>query len=409
MGKRQRHVMFGRVKPRYYVIKKASLTFSGYAYWDPRPCDVEKYGVERKALGHHSFGAMALADQHNQKLDALRNRESAERFDPNPYARGTFGKFYWKWTHRPAFYKLARDTQGEWERVWRRLEPRFAHRQLSQITPGDIESYADQLDADPNVTHYTRWRTINKLREIFNAAVAYQLIQQTPCGTIDNPAPDGRHQIFKPWEMMALINKAKEIGQINMWLAIRVMYEAALSPVDAHTLTPDMLIKDADGFHIRRERTKLEGRKNKRPGLETSISAELYNDLMAHAAPDGAIPHPKARIILADRTGKPYVFKSKFSSDFKAVRDLALPEENARPREKQRFAIDIRRTANVEAELGGASREDRAKFLANSIDKDDRLHTTYTPATAAATRRIQKLREEGRKALGEAKPQEKAG
>lgn len=410
----KKHPMFGRKKPRYYVIKKASLDFAGHAYWEPRPADVEKYGVERRSLGHHSFGAMALADQHNQKLDALKMRSDAPRREPNPYNRGSFGKFYWRWSKK-THHKLAKASQQEWDTAWKRIGPFFQHRQLSAITPADIEDFVEELEGgkDPAtaVTEYVRWRTINKLREIFNAAVAYRLIESSPCGTVDNPKPDGRTQIWLPHEVPILIKTAEDEGCPNMALALRLIYTCALSPIDSHTATVEMLVKDPGGYYLRRERSKMEGRKRKRRGIEADLPKDLYDDLMAHARrgnPD-VDPHPKAVILVRDRTGKPYVDKSDFSADFKEIRDKAFPEEALKPRNKQRLLIDIRRTANVEAQLGGATASERAKLLANSIDTDDQLHKTYTPETAALTRQIAKQREAGRQALSEATRQEKAG
>lgn len=411
---RKRHHMFGRSKPRYYVVKKATDDFSGHAYWEPKPADVERFGVERKSLGHHSFGAMALADQLNQKLDALRMRKDAHRHEPNPFPRGSFGKFYWKWSKK-THHKLSPASQDEWDTAWKRIRPHFASLQLSAITPGDIEDFADHLDGvkDPDtaVTEYVRWRTINKLREIFNAAVAYRLIEASPCGTVENPKPDGRTQIWLPHEVPKLIQTAEESGCPNMALAIRLIYTCALAPIDSHTATVEMLVADAEGYHLRRERTKMEGRKRKRRGIEADLPKDLYDDLLAHArrGDPNATPHPKAFILVRDRTGKPYIDKSDFSTDFRAIRDKAFPDEHLKPRNKQRLAMDLRRTANVEAQLGGATREERAKLLANSIDTNDQLHKTYTPDTAALTRQIAKKREEGRKLLGEASGQEKAG
>ncbi|MBI1359832.1 MAG: hypothetical protein GC155_06050 [Alphaproteobacteria bacterium] len=389
--------MTHRKRPRYYVVKKGV-----HAYWEPKKTDCERYGLERVSLGHDGFGAMAVAEQHNKKLDALRQNRMAPRNEANPWPRGSFGKFWWKWSHRPAFYKRADKTQQELRDAWKRIGPKLGNLQLRAIMPSDIEAFVEHLN-EITESEYVRWRTILKLRQMLNAAVDYQLIEKSPAGTIENSQPDGRTQIYSPAEIDKLIDKATELKQPNMALAIRVMYAAALSPVDARTLTLAMIGEDKDGPYIHRERKKVEGRKKKRGVVMASIPADLFEDLKVHVTKGGAVtPLPNAVLLVSDVTGKAWRDAAQFAREFAWVRDAALPGEELRPQAQRRVAMDIRRTANKEAHIGGASPEERAKFLANSMDTNSRLHATYTPPDVLTSRKVQKHREDGRKAMRDA-------
>ncbi|MCK8265747.1 hypothetical protein LW980_17905, partial [Erwinia amylovora] len=71
--------------------------------------------------------------------------------------------------------------------------------------------------------------------------------------------------------------------------------------------------------------------------------------------------------------------------------------------EERRQMRDIRRSANVEADLGGASADDRAKILGNALNTDPKLERTYTPPTLAKARELRRQRKNGREILAAAR------
>ncbi|WP_394694730.1 hypothetical protein [Hyphobacterium sp.] len=96
--------------------------------------------------------------------------------------------------------------------------------------------------------------------------------------------------------------------------------------------------------------------------------------------------------IIRMRSGTPYKNKDTFAKDFRKVRNLAFKAD-------VRTFKDIRRSGNLEADLGDASAEDRAEILANTLHKSGYLEATYTPATVARGKKIRDNRAAGRALL----------
>jgi len=143
-------------------------------------------------------------------------------------------------------------------------------------------------------------------------------------------------------EVETLIETAYRLKYEPMALSLRLAWETLMSPVDIRMLALSELKNDQDGYYIATERSK---------------------------------------------TGKAVL--------------AALPDDLGRDIENYiaRFFMDIRRSGNVEADLGGASAGDRAEILANALDKNKLLDQTYTPPTVAKARKIAKQRELGRAIL----------
>lgn len=121
------------------------------------------------------------------------------------------------------------------------------------------------------------------------------------------------------------------------------------------------------------------------------ISGDLEREIEAYAA---SLPYtlPSGSPFLRTRTGHEYT-KARLIDDFDRVRKAAFGKA-----ENRRFQ-DIRRSANVEADLGGASPEERAAILANNLHRDQFLEETYTPSTVAKSRKIMEARLAGRALL----------
>jgi hypothetical protein len=92
------------------------------------------------------------------------------------------------------------------------------------------------------------------------------------------------------------------------------------------------------------------------------------------------------------QSGAPFKNKDTFAKDFRKVRNLVFTGD-------KRTFKDIRRSGNLEADLGGASAVDRAELLANSLYKNGFLEATYTPPTVAHGMKIRDNRATGRNLL----------
>lgn len=88
----------------------------------------------------------------------------------------------------------------------------------------------------------------------------------------------------------------------------------------------------------------------------------------------------------------PYRTKDIFAKDFRAVRTLAFPGDT-------RQFLDIRRSANVEADAAGADKKTMGELLANGLADSKFLDQTYTPPTVAKAREVAEQRVQGRAKL----------
>ena len=100
---------------------------------------------------------------------------------------------------------------------------------------------------------------------------------------------------------------------------------------------------------------------------------------------------PPNQPFIRNRSGRAYT-KDTLARDFRRVRNKLFPGDD-------RILLDMRRTGNVEAAVGGALPTDMSAKAGNSIDKSNRLFETYTPVQLEAVRRADRARERGRRKL----------
>lgn len=159
-----------------------------------------------------------------------------------------------------------------------------------------------------------------------------------------------------------------------------------MSPVDIRTLPRKALKRTLEGYYVETERTKT--------GKQAfgAVSDELGAMLDEYISSLGFELMPDEPILRTRRDRSRYT-KARFGSDFAKVRELAFGKD------EPRYFMDIRRSGNVEADLGGASADDRAEILANALHKDAYLEQTYTPPTVAKARKMIEQRRIGRALL----------
>jgi hypothetical protein len=85
--------------------------------------------------------------------------------------------------------------------------------------------------------------------------------------------------------------------------------------------------------------------------------------------------------------------KSSLNQDFAKVREHALGKDETR------MLSGMRRSGGVEGNAGGASIEDQANKLANTVDTNKRPRQTDSPVNTASVRRSIKARVSGTKPL----------
>lgn len=300
------------------------------------------------------------------------------------YPPGSLGDWFEAYRKSGQWAVKSQTTRDEWEVVWRLyIAPGLAMRALRSITPADFERFQKGVEAAHGAT--IRWRAVKIARALFNAAMKYQVLAQSPALTLPNAAPAPRHQIWLAAEISDLMAAAIKANRPAVRLAIWIAWETMMQPVDVRKLTLSDRRTDGRGFWFETKRSKTG-----RP-IQNAVTNDLSQAIDDYIAGLGFEVLPSMPF-LRTKTGHEYR-KSRLIDDFAKVRAEAFG-----PDERRRFQ-DIRRSANVEADLGGASPEERAAILANNLDKDKALEATYTPSTVAKSRKIMKNRAAGRRVL----------
>lgn len=337
----------------------------------------EGFDAQRKALGYYdAYRAWLKGPEKEDKLGG--------------YPPGSLGAFWslWKKTEDFTGDKSER-TQDEYAESWKRfIGPEFGNTLLGRITVSDSEAFHRKLkkELSPSLAH----RTLKNWRSLLIVLEKKHLITKAPIGAVTNPMPKGRGQFWLSNEIQKLVDECDKQKLTAMSLLIRMAWETAMSPVDCRTFSMSMLHQDRSGWYIVRPRTKTQ--KEAKP----AISEQLAADLQAYAdsfKKDGLEPL-KTVALFRNSHGNVYT-KTYMGHEFAEVRKAVFGED-----EKRQF-LDIRRSANLEADLGGATAEDRAAVLANALDKNPTLDATYTPQTVTRSRRVLQAREQGRQLLAQ--------
>lgn len=266
----------------------------------------------------------------------------------------------------------------------------LAHTPVFEITPDLSERFHADLHPVHNADSVYSWneahRTLKVWRALLNAMVDYR-IHPAPAaiGRVPNPAPKGRESVWLHAEILHLSEIAVRDGFLGLAIAIRIAWDAMLSPVDARLLDLQGFTYGPFGAEVatRREKTSKRVRQVLTP--ETAALVQLYIGSLAQR---GIELFPSAPIVRR-RDGQAYAGKDAFAEDFRYVRAAAFPGD-------ERQFLDIRRSAATEARLGGANRDDLGKAMANRIDDSDALFDTYV---LAASQRVLEARQAGRDAM----------
>lgn len=357
-----------------YVVKP-----SGRAYFEPSPFARRVLGMKTKSLGYDGVLARDQGWRIYEEVEKHKAAYHASGRDPLKdmvWPKGSLGAFFNTFRERRDFKQKAQKTQDGYWTAWLKIGPTFGDWQLDQIHTDAIEEAVGNWEDwyGPHV----RYRALAKLKELLAHAHARVLIPVDPSTVIKNPMPPPRQETWLPQEITALANEADRQGFGGLSLAIRLMYETGISPVDARTLLVRHVRADADGAWIERARTKS------KKAFVVPISDALFSDIefaMADKTDDD--------IVITQTNGRPFAGSNGFAYFFRKVREEVFgPDE-------QRRMQDIRRTFNVEMDIGGASPEERAQILANSLNTSSRLEQTYTPPNVVRARQVAAQRREG--------------
>jgi integrase len=366
-----------RVKLSYYVVRK------GRGYFELGKARAEASGLPAsEPLGLDGPEAWARAKRCYEAYKAACDPSGSRRL--GGYPPGSLGAAYVLWRGSADWSDKAQRTREEYQRAWDdHIDQAFGKKLLTAITVADSEAFHRRMKKELSASD--AHRTLKIWRAILNMLEKKHLIARAPIGAVSNPLPTGRSQYWLADEIDQLVKHAEETGRETLSLMIRLAWETALSPVDCRTLSLSMIRKDRAGHHIERQRTKTGA------AAQPPISDDLARDLLAYAdrLPVQLMP---SQPLFRNPQGRAYT-KTYMAHEFAALRRLAFGGD-----ERRQF-LDIRRSANLEADLGGASAEDRAEVLANALHKNRALDATYTPPTVARARKTQEARKAGRALL----------
>lgn len=366
---------------RYTVKKRGKL------FWQPT-AEMRALGFEAKPLGDDTEAARAEA----KRLVASWDKAKAEQGKVTSYPAGTFGAYFDRFKRTTTWAKKGLRTRDDYERAWKHIDtwrpaqdrPTLARTIITGITTELCEEFGDHLDG--SVSPNERHRTVKWLKVLLaDAATRLRFGYASPAANLKNPQPAGRSAIWLGAEIDLLARKAADLGFAGMSLGIRLAWETMFSPVDIWTLRPRDVRRDGEGAFVERERTKT-GR-----AAYAALSTGLAADLAAYLTAQGRKEADETPI-LRQRNGDAYRSKDTFGDDFRAVRKAAFPGDT-------RQFLDIRRSANVEADAAGADKKTMGELLANGLADSRFLEETYTPPTVSKARDVAAQRVQGRAKL----------
>jgi hypothetical protein len=404
----------GEDRPRYYRDD-----LGPNAYWCPGKFGV-KFGFQQSvALGPAGAEAKAAAIVWNGKLDAARTAKKNGTDKPAPkYKPGTLGSFYVKFTDSrtsEAWAQMEPRTREDYHRAWPRIERhktahgvRFCDLLISQITPQISERFHvelhpahDNAARDPKkrlkLTANEAFRTLKVWRTLMTALCDYRVIPlPPPIGRISNPEPKGASGVWLHDEVMQLAWSAALTREFGMIVAIRIAWDAMLSPEDVWALPLAGWIYRPGGAEVNTARAKTDKAVHHAISDDVAELVELYLAFLRKAGADmnPDLPLVRKRVRIGDRRSKtkiawawrPIRDKDDFGKVFRPIREAAFPGD-------ERTFLDLRRSAMTEARMGGATKDDLGKAAANRIDANPKLEATYLHA---ASRNVLSSRLKGR-------------
>jgi hypothetical protein len=383
--------------PRYY---RQLPPKSGRAFWTPN-AHGHKYGFEKSVpLGPHGPDAMKAAIDWNAKLDRAR-REYREGGAPQlPLWRaGTLGSFYERhFKHTDSWALMEPRTREDYHRAWPKIAAQFGDTLISRLTPDLSERFHVELHPahrnprDPKgklkLSRNDAHRTLKVWRTLLSALVDYRLIAAPPpVGRVSNPAPKGRSHVWLADEVDQLARACGWAGLAGLSVAIRVGWDTMLAPVDVRTLPragwrcqrdPEGRIT---GGEVATARAKTDAAVFH---AVTPATADLVEGYLAWLTGRGVKLRPDEPLFRRP-DGAPYL-KNNFEEHFRKARGALFGPEDTR------VFLDFRRSGATAARMGGASREDLGRAMANTIDQSDALMSTYV---VGASKRILEARAAG--------------
>jgi hypothetical protein len=336
-------------------------------------------GFRVMALGPHGPEAWAQAERMNAEWDKAR---AAGASAVKHYERDTLGWLYAEYRKMGVWRKKESRTREEWELAWTVIEPIFADILVTEIDFPACDEFYTGLEQKFSL--HKKHRVFKIFRALLEVAIGFKLIKTNPTHKIANTAPKGRSEIWSELEIIALRDKAWALGYRGLAVAIAIAYDTQLAPVDVRLLTPRMRVADHEGVYFNTARAKTERKAIATISKDTELLIDRY-------LADLPFVLPADQPFIRNRSGHVYS-KDTLGDDFRDMRQIVFPGDTRR-------LMDLRRTGNVEAVVGGAQPAHLGAKLSNSISHTNEIWDTYSPVQAEAVREVDKARKIGRSKL----------
>lgn len=377
----------GKVKVRYYTVRR-----NGRGYWQPTP-GMRALGFKPVACGPDGPAAWAIAEELNRAWDG-RQAEGAAPPDPvlslKLWPAGSIGEAFNTYRATGEWAKKEPRTREDWDRGWRYIGATFGDYRPTAVTMPLISAWRQQVEDTISLREAHRavkiWRALWKVM----AAMGYCQRDADPSLGVRNSEPRGRKETWREGEAVRLVKRALRMRYFGLAAALACMWDGAVAPVDARSLTLSQRHRDGSGTWFALDRAKT----RRSAVLTLSRRAERLLDWylkhqFGQSEPIGNMP------IFRTRRGAAYR-KNSFAEDFRDIRAAEFPGDT-------RMMLDFRRSGSVEAVAGGAGGTVLSAKLANSIGQAKKLEQTYVPIHVEMVRSADAARRLGRDRLRENK------
>ena len=373
--------MVGSVKIPYYSVRERHGKRHGY--WQPT-AKMKAAGFKLVACGLDGPASWATANLWNERWQEHRKAQGKPqaRFWP----RGSLGEAFARYRETETWKGKKARTREDWWRGWKHLEPIFGDVSPSAV-PFDVidQWYADLLvNASVREAHRAVkiWRALWGVGAALSAGKPFYCERGAdPSLAIRRRTPKGRSQAWQEYELRRVIHRAWREGYCGLACLVSIMWDTAFSPVDARGLMLAQYMEAGrwGAFHLGRAKTGQAA-----IGTLSRRSAALMRRYLRW----GEVEHHPGFILFRTREGAAYT-KNSLAEDFRDVRRMVDPLE-------KRQMLDIRRSVSIEARAGGASRENLAAKLANTVNANAELERTYQPVDLDAVTIVDQARSAAR-------------
>lgn len=389
----------------YYIIVK------GRGYWRTTPA-MRAAGFATIRCGKDGPVAWKIASEWNARWQAHRSgaphpgvegpprrrkRDPGEIEAAQAYPKGSAGEAFLRYRGTEEWTRKAPATRDDWWRGWRHIRPVFGDLAPAGLELDTLSAWRAKIEGEHGRREAHRalkiWRALWKVM----AALGYCGRDQDPSLGVRNSAAKGRSDTWSEGEAVLLVKDAWRAKYRGLAVAIAILWDSQLSPVDVRRLTVGQISRHGAGAIIT-DRKKTGVPAGGVLSARTLALLQAYLSGLGYELLDNApLLRTKGLEETTARGGRPRVgvpfSKNSLAEEFREVRAIRFG-----PNEKRQL-LDLRRSGAVEAIAGGATAEQLSHGMGNTLGASNALFETYVPRKFATLQAIAEARRRGRTKL----------